>query len=553
MNALRELEVSHAEFGPGCAERKLRCLARLARAKLGSARELERAHELALFLRAYPDSPAVLAAASVLLEGFERRGDLRRFAAQLADSGIAGTATRYRFFLPTAARLARAHPAALEVDWDEWDPAQHARLDALLPLLARPLECPALDAGLEGREFLAHARARGEAQGAFLARRFAELDAAPEVRAQLWDELDPPLRLDPCPGAPTRTTAVARGRRPVYQREPLSRTRPDLRRAARVPPLAVRRVRGAAARALVELAQDAMAARARDLDAFMHADARDVRLIDCGGGLGFAMFGVQPEQRLPLESVHAFLTLHNGVPIGYVLASVFLGSAEVAYNVFETWRGAEAAHVYGRVLGMLHALYGADSFEIDPYQLGHENEEGIASGAWWFYQKLGFRPDERGVRALLRRELARLRKHKGARSSPATLRALAREPLYFFLGREREDVLGRFPLERLAQASMRALAEQGGQPGCARRALARLGLRAPPARSAQERRAFERWAPLLCALPGLERWSPAERRAAALCACRKGAQDELEYVRTLQGARSLRRALCALARVRSSV
>ena len=27
---------------------------------------------------------------------------------------------------------------------------------------------------------------------------------------------------------------------------------------------------------------------------------------------------------------------------------------------------------------------------IDPYQLGLENDDALKSGAWWFYQKLGF-------------------------------------------------------------------------------------------------------------------------------------------------------------------
>jgi len=39
------------------------------------------------------------------------------------------------------------------------------------------------------------------------------------------------------------------------------------------------------------------------------------------------------------------LTLKNGVPIGYVLASGLFGSSEVMYNVFETFRGGESARI----------------------------------------------------------------------------------------------------------------------------------------------------------------------------------------------------------------
>ncbi len=37
------------------------------------------------------------------------------------------------------------------------------------------------------------------------------------------------------------------------------------------------------------------------------------------------------------------------------------------------------------------ALFNVDTFTVYPYQLGYGNDEGLKSGAWWFYQKLGFR------------------------------------------------------------------------------------------------------------------------------------------------------------------
>ena len=65
--------------------------------------------------------------------------------------------------------------------------------------------------------------------------------------------------------------------------------------------------------------------------------------------------GVVPERRLLLESVYGFLTLKNGVPVGYVLVSALFGSSEIAYNVFETFRGGESGLIYGKVLAMTRA------------------------------------------------------------------------------------------------------------------------------------------------------------------------------------------------------
>ena len=69
----------------------------------------------------------------------------------------------------------------------------------------------------------------------------------------------------------------------------------------------------------------------------------------------------RPSRRFLLESMYGFLTLKNGVPIGYALASGLMQYAEVAYNVFETFRGGEAAHVYGRLLATVRWLFDASS------------------------------------------------------------------------------------------------------------------------------------------------------------------------------------------------
>lgn len=93
--ALAQLERLKFEFGPEPAREKVRLLALLEAARLGDARAVARLHEVALVVLAYPDDLAVAAQAELVLDGFERRADLRRFRGELADSGIAGTAIRY--------------------------------------------------------------------------------------------------------------------------------------------------------------------------------------------------------------------------------------------------------------------------------------------------------------------------------------------------------------------------------------------------------------------------------------------------------------------------
>jgi hypothetical protein len=338
----------------------------------------------------------------------------------------------------------------------------------------------------------------------------------------------------------------------VFQHGPLRHARPDVRTEMLRPPRAIRPLALPEARRLVELTRDAMVTRSRDLEAFMHADERDVRLVDCGDGLQFAAIGVHPERRLLLESVYGFLTLKNGVPIGYVLASALMRSAEVAYNVFDTFRGAEAAHVYGRALAMIHALFDVDTFVVYPYQLGHENEEGLRSGAWWFYRKLGFEPRAAGARRLMRAELARMKRNPSHRSSRATLERLAAHHVYFDRGRPRRDVIGAFPLEKVGGAVSRYMARrfgakrEEGVAACLHEARKALGLRNVRAWTADERLWLERWAPLVACLD-VAKWTPAEKRALVTVIRTKGGRRESDYVRTFDRHHRLRRALVSLA------
>ena len=552
---LRALERLRTEFGAQVARVRVALLVRLARASLPSAGAVRRLHEALCFARAYPDDAAVLRQVERMLAGFARRGDLRRHAGALADSGIAGTTLHYPYFAETAAWLAQRFPRELGVDWELVDDDTEQKLFDRLDPLVLYCETPGLDEiDLSMRAWVARLKAPDEGAGAFLARSFAAVEAEPFLRESYYDEIGLPLVLAPGPGTPARTHARAAflGQRPVFQRGPLRSQRPAIEAALqRVP--RVRALSPADGARAIELAREAMVTRSRDLDVLAYGDPRDVRLLECEDGLAFLAIGFRPERRLPFEAVYGFLTLKNSVPIGYVLNSALCGSAEIAYNVFETYRGGEAGHVYGWVLACVRHLFGVDAFTIYPYQLGHENEEGLASGAWWFYQRLGFRPRDRGALALMQSELARQRRRPGQRSSRATLVQLARHNVYYFLGRERRDVIGLLPLGRLSLRASALLARRfgseraRGEMVCAQEAARRLGLRSLRGWSADERRAWTRFAPVLALLAGVERWSPAEKRAAVAALRAKGGRRESDFVRRFDGHPKLRRALARAA------
>ncbi|HZN56154.1 MAG TPA: hypothetical protein VFB67_12620, partial [Candidatus Polarisedimenticolaceae bacterium] len=480
-------------------------------------------HERLCRARAYPASAEELAATRRLLAGFSARRDLRRSAERLADSGIAGTPIRYRFYWPMARWLARRYPALLGIDWS--DPEFEPRLAAALDLLAGRGEAEAIRRlRPTARRAIERLRDRSETDAAFVIRRLEALPGGDRIREAIHDAIDVAYRLEGSPSGPSRTLAEHRGA-PIVFGPPPARSRPRLRAEIARAPQAVRALDRAEGTRLVDLAREAMVTRARDLDAFAHGDPRDVRLVDDGGGLAFALIGVVPSRRLFLPAVYGALTLRNGVPIGYVQLDVLLGNAELSFNMFETFRGGEAGSVFARLLAAAHHVFGVRSFSIEPYQLGRGNDEGIDSGAWWFYARFGFRPRGGPVARLARSELARRARDPRHRSSRATLLRLAEAHLHWAIDPRRPGIVT--PIESIGLAA----ASSSRRGPSAREAMRRLGVPSVRGWSADERLWLERWAPLIEAVPGIERWSPSARRGLVRIVRAKGGRRESAYAR----------------------
>ena len=548
---LRELVGLKNGFGQDAARRKFELLSALDRGRFSRAADVLALHEHLCFMRAYPDDAAVLQLVEQLLDTFDRRNDLRRFSGDLADTGIAGTSTHYAFFAPTARWLVRRWGDRLYIDWEDFDNV--AQLDELIHHFALWAETPGLDESTDGaREWVERMRGPEETDAAFLVRSFAGLEAGEPLTDHLYDQLDPPLRLVAGPDTPSRTRAKYTESRVSFQTGPLRTDRPHLPAAIRRTPRSVRILPPRQAGRLVEIAREAMVTRSRDLDVFVFGDSRDVRLLDWGDGLVVAAFCASPGRRLLLESVYGMLTLKNGVPIGYGVISALFGSSEIAYNIFEAFRGGEGGHFYGAVLATAHRLFGSDTFTIYPYQLGDSNDDALQSGAWWFYQKLGFRPRNAATARLMRREKAAMAKRPRHRSTIPTLRRLARENLYYQLGKPRTDVIGELPLGRVGEAVTDTVAKRfGSDRRRARRVLthearALLGLHSLDGWDRNQRLMLQRWAPLVGVLPGVSRWSAAGRRALAGIVRAKGGHRESDYVRRFDRHRRVRDAVIAL-------
>jgi hypothetical protein len=74
-----------------------------------------------------------------------------------------------------------------------------------------------------------------------------------------------------------------------------------------------------------------------------------------------------------------------------------------------------------QLLRTYRQAFGIDYFEVEPYQYGADNPDGIKSGAFWFYYRYGFRPLDKSLNKLASDEASKIATRKGYRSSENTL------------------------------------------------------------------------------------------------------------------------------------
>ncbi len=550
-SALRRAQGLRASFGADMAAEKCALLRVLEQSRLSKAADVVRLHDLLCFMRAYPDNAEVLAIAEDILSGFRWRKDLVRHSDELADTGIVGTAIYYSFYWLTARWLVERWPGAITIDWAVFD--NQDKLEELLPLLLPPCEAQAIESvTLSPKEWIDRLKGQEETDAVFLIQRFTKWGVNQDAREKIYEDLDVPLCLAPGVDTPSRTHSKYRVSNTIFQN--CTPTRPSVSnfRELHYQPVSHRVVSPREGQWLIDLARVQMITRGRDLFAFMNADHNDVHILDYGGGLQFACYGLRPVQRLFLEAMYVFLILKNGVPIGYTQASALFRSAEINFNIFDTYRGMETSHVFSTTLNMVRYLFKPDTFIINTQQLGEDNPEALKTGAFWFYYKHGFRPRSGSVRETMKKELARKKIKPNYRSGLATLKQLSRDNLFLSLDKPREDTVSMIDTGRIGLACSRLLARQYGAQrehgirDCAQRLAERVGLASLNSLSRSQRIAWDRWSPMLMMLPGLSQWSAENKRGLIEIVKAKGGRSEIEFVTLFDNHRLLWRAIWKL-------
>jgi hypothetical protein len=569
---LTHLEASRYQFSRDEAIRVVKLLNRLDAARFQDTSSLIRFHEALLFLRAFPQGPAVVRATERILNSFHKKVEaLRKAGADMDDfdtfevSGIAGTQMEDTLSFDVARWLIKRMPGKVEIAWDSYEPGRE--LGTTGPRFMPLLEDDAyVEADTPWRRWLEAAggdvRRKKNATPVWLIERFEQLPLPPQKKAELYESLRVPLRWSLDNSVITRT----RNRKPVreifyhsifHHTAPLiSRSQVSLadeltRRPPRLTKLSRRQ-----GEQVIDLIREVMLVRYRELYGTTLGDPASVLRADLGGheasrGVSIYLWNLPPNRRLPLRAYVAGLTLKNGVPINYIEAIGLCEWMEVGFNTFYTFRGGEAGWIYAQVLRCLCHLMGTTCVSVYPYQLGHDNEEAIASGAFWFYRKLGFRPGRADLQKLAEHEEEKIAADHKYRTPARTLKRLAAGHVFYDLPASEVGAWDTFSTRNIGLRVNRRMARKFGGDASrmrdhSRRELERLLGVSSSSWALLERAAFDNFALVLAQVPELRAWKQDEKEDLVRIIRAKAKPDEMLYLHLTQRHDRLREALLKL-------
>lgn len=515
-----------------------------------SPKALKEWHDLLLFLLAHPATTAEHALVVAELDrvagtanDMMRRSERLRYA--LINTGIAGAALQSTFTLRITRWMLERWSGQVELFSIR---APLEEFTELLRLLLPQVEWETVDQPTDDVNALLD-RSYGPLRTVQLQRLVSGLDALrvdERTREHLWARMQVYVKVEGAPGC-GMTHARAPITAPFCLPDGLHRG-VDLMAAVNEPVAAPVRLSERQQEELIATARTVLATLHRETDPVTHAGA--VELFDMGRGLRIALFHLDVAHRLPFDSYVGFMAFRNGVPLAYGGAWIFPGRSKVGINVFPALRGGESAWFFAQLLRLYRQRFGVDRFEAENYQLGHGNPDGLKSGAYWFYYRLGFRPVTKALQRIAEREFKKLSSRRGYQVSLKLLKKLVEQGLELIIAENDTPIIDTAALTTTVQ---RHVVERhaGDRTVAMRRALERLGKALPLGDLAEwapeERDALYLWALALDMVEDLEHWPPAERTRLVKVIRAKGSTTETAHQAALARHGLLLRAWQAIA------
>jgi len=425
-------------FSPEVTKEKIELLKKCAEVKLNATARIKHYHNQLLFLCTYPENEAIQLLAQEemnrLCEAVISLNDQNK--ERLSKTGIAFTETQGTFSFAIMKWLATQFPEEISLHSFD-DEGVHPKV--IFKYCLNEMEFELIgDQGLSKLKWLQRASGTKNKQDnlKWMLSSIEELRLNPLLGEQLFESLKLYITINPLNPQFSRSFGTIGQKDPHYHSKGLLKKFNELELINRkLPP--EKKLSSDQRESILKAARVSLVLLNRETDPITYGTADGIKVFDLEHGLSIALFSIKPQLRLPIESYIGFMMFKNGYPMSYGGGWLFGKRSLIGINIFEAFRGGESAFVFAQLLRTYKQAFGAEQFEVEPYQYGKNNPEGLQSGAFWFYHRFGFRPTDEELFKLAEEEYENKIKSKGYRSPIHILRQFTKSNLEVNFGKSK--------------------------------------------------------------------------------------------------------------------
>ena len=322
----------------------------------------------------------------------------------------------------------------------------------------------------------------------------------------------------------------------IFYHQKLNKT-PDFEKILTSKLPAPKRLTPAEQQHLVHVAKATLVFIHRETDPFTFATPEAMQLFELERGFQVGLYTLKPEQRLSIESYIGYLVFKNGIPVSYGGGWIFGERCQFGINILEPFRGGESAYIFSQLIRLYYQYFGAKRFVVKPYQFGKNNKEALQAGAFWFYYKQGFRPENEHIHKMAAAEWEKKKADKQYRSSVELLKKFTHSNLVLLLSKNpvphfdaSKISLGVTDFINKKFSGNRALAMADAEKKIKKEfPVGKLSGWTVP-----ERKILQQWCLLIRATLSVHNWSHKEKKQFISLLKSKGDTHERNFIRLLQ-------------------
>lgn len=379
-------------------------------------------HDCLLFLVAYPDNASQL---KLVLKELNRIAIFIKQLpankkANLCDSGLPFTEMITRFSCDILTEMLNKYACQIKIDsFEESGEELNTLLNITLPTVLKQ----ETTAGLENMALLDFLGVKPNQRLLFLLNEFNKLEKYPLIKDHLWESLKIYLNISSNSKTYSRTFNRIDSGATFYHDELIKKFDHHELLKRKLPKAS--QLDETSQQKLVDTIRKSLLLTMRETDTSTFMDTSSIELFHLERGVSIALYALKANRQLAYQSYIGYTAFKNGYPVAYGGSWVFGYGAMFGLNILESFRGGESGYLMCQLLRTYMQRYQLSYIEIENYQFGKDNPDGIKSGAFWFYYRYGFRPISPELKQLAEKEFNKIKNTKGYRSSEKVLIALS--------------------------------------------------------------------------------------------------------------------------------